>query len=99
MFQLTAAAANQLAGIRHTRGIPDSAGLRVYSEPLPSGERGMALGFADMPASDDLVTEQQGTRVFVAAEMAEQLSDSSLDVADTPDGPKLTVRPSDFGAS
>jgi Fe-S cluster assembly iron-binding protein IscA len=97
MLQVTAAAAAELAEIRRERGIPDTVGLRVYSEAHADGERAMALGFTEAPAGDDVVTEQQGTQVYVAAEMVEPLAEAALDLADTPDGPTLTLRPAQPG--
>lgn len=99
MLQLTAAAAEELSEIRRQRGIPENVGLRVYTEAHGDGERAMALGFAEAPASDDVVTEQQGMQVFVAAEMVEPLAESALDIAETADGPTLTVRPVEPGGS
>jgi Fe-S cluster assembly iron-binding protein IscA len=51
----------------------------------------VGLAFAAVPAEDDEVTEQEGTRMFVAPEVVEPLSSAALDVEETPDGPQLVL--------
>lgn len=46
----------------------------------------LGLAFADVPAEDDQITESEGTRVFLAPEVAVPLEEAALDVRDTPEG-------------
>lgn len=93
MFTLTPAAAAELAQFRHSRGISDSAGIRASADPAGDGQLRVALAFSELPAEDDQVTEQQGTKVFVAADLVEPLAETALDVAQTPEGPELRLTP------
>jgi Fe-S cluster assembly iron-binding protein IscA len=91
MLQLTSAAATQLAQARESQGLPDSFGLRVFGEPQPGGGVSLGLAFAEVPAEDDQVSEQEGTRLFVAPEVVEPLATAALDVEETPEGVKLIL--------
>src|SRR5918999_6254367 len=91
MLQLTHAAAAEIGEARRAQGLPDTFGLRVFGEPRSGGEMAVGLTFAEVPAEDDQVTEQEGTRVFVAPEVAGPLSSAALDVAHTPEGTKLVL--------
>lgn len=91
MLQLTHAAAAQIDEARRVQGLPETVGLRVFGEPQPEGEMGLGLTFAEVPAEDDQVTEQEGTRIFVAPEVAGPLASAALDVAETPQGTKLVL--------
>jgi hypothetical protein len=53
----------------------------------------MKLGvtLADVPAESDQVTECEGTRLFVAPEVASSLETSALDIRPTAEGAKLVV--------
>lgn len=91
MLQLTSAAAAQIAEARESRGLPDSFGLRLFGESQPEGGISLGLTFAEVPGEDDLVTEQEGTRMFVAPEVVEPLATAALDAEETPDGMKLVL--------
>lgn len=91
MLQVTSAAATQLAQARESQGLPDTFGLRVYGEPQPGGGISLGLAFAELPAEDDQVSEQEGTRIFVAPEVIEPLATAALDVEETPEGVKLIL--------
>jgi Fe-S cluster assembly iron-binding protein IscA len=91
MLQLTSAAAAQLVQARELQGLPETFGLRVFGEPQPNGEISLALTFVEVPAEDDQVSEQEGTRVFVAPEVVEPLATAALDVEETPEGVKLIL--------
>lgn len=98
MFQVTDAAAAHLAEAARGRGLPDTVGIRVYGEPQSEGGLAVGLVFAEVPAEDDQVAEQSGTRVFLAPEVAGALSEVSLDLKETSEGPKLTLIYSDTGS-
>ena len=93
MFQVTQAAAERLARTRQSRGLPETTGVRLYGEHRGAGEVALGLAFTELPAEDDLVSEQQGTIVFIAPEVAEPLSSVALDVQETPEGPRLVLTP------
>ena len=97
MLKLTNAAASQVAEARQAQGLPETAGLRVFGEPQPGGGMTVGLTFAEVPAADDEVTEQEGTRVFVAPEVVGPLSSAALDVKDTPEGVQLVLTEQDPG--
>jgi Fe-S cluster assembly iron-binding protein IscA len=91
MLQLTSRAAIQVAQARESQGLPDTFGLRVFGEPQPDGGISLTLAFAQVPAEDDQVSEQEGTRIFVAPEVVEPLATAALDVEETADGVKLVL--------
>jgi Fe-S cluster assembly iron-binding protein IscA len=91
MLRLTHAAATEVAQARQARGLPESFGLRIFGEPQPGGAIDLGLAFAEVPAEDDQVTEQEGTRLFLAPEVVEPLATAALDVQDTPDGTTLVL--------
>ena len=95
MLQVTSDAANVLAEAREAQELPEDYGVRVFAHADESGQASLALAFAEQPSEGDQVTEQDGTEVYVAPELAEPLADSTLDVTDGPDGPELTLVPPD----
>jgi Fe-S cluster assembly iron-binding protein IscA len=97
MLQLTHAAATQVALARESQGLPESFGLRVFGEPEPGGGVSLSLAFAEEPAEDDQVSEQQGTRLFLAPEVVEPLAGAALDVQETPEGAQLVLTPQERG--
>lgn len=97
MFQVTEAAAVQLAEARSDRGIPDSAGIRVFGEPQGGNQMALGLAFTEVPAEDDVVIQQHGTAVFIASEVAGPLDEITLDVEETSEGPKLVLTSAEPG--
>ena len=93
MLQVTDSAVSALQETREAQEVPESYGVRVFANQGESGEPTLALAFAEEPAEGDQVTEQAGTEIYVAPELAEPLADSKLDVEDTPDGPQLALVP------
>ncbi|MGH9264863.1 MAG: hypothetical protein ACRD1D_09235 [Acidimicrobiales bacterium] len=91
MLQLTHAAATQVAQARQSQGLPETFGLRIYGEQQAGGGLTLGLAFAELPSEDDQITEQQGTKLFIASEVVEPLSSAALDVQDTPDGATLVL--------
>lgn len=96
-MQLTQAAAQQVTIAREAQGVPDTFGLRVFGEPQASGGTALGLAFAEVPAEDDQVIEQEGLRVFVAPEVAGPLTSVALDVEETPEGAKLVLTQQEGG--
>jgi len=91
MLQLTHAAAVQVAEARQAQGLPESFGLRLFGEPRSAGEMALGVTFAAVPAEDDEVTEQEGTRLFLAPEVVRPLATAALDIEQTAEGPKLVL--------
>ncbi len=92
MLQLTHEAATGLAQVRRERGLPDTCGIGVFGEQTSGDELGMEITFAEVPAEDDqVITEREGTRVFVAPEVAVLLSSAALDIERTSEGTKLVL--------
>lgn len=79
MLQLTRTAAMALDEVRRQQQIPADYGVRLSGSPTPEGELGLQITFAEAPADTDEVDEQFGTKVFVAQEVVEPLSDVVLD--------------------
>jgi Fe-S cluster assembly iron-binding protein IscA len=92
MLQVTDTAAAVLREAREAQDLPDSFGVRISGQPTPTGEMTVALAFSEGPGDNDQVTEQEGTQVFVAPEVAEPLSEAVIDVEDTAEGPQLSIR-------
>jgi Fe-S cluster assembly iron-binding protein IscA len=98
MVQITSSAAEILQQQRDEQSIPDAYGVRLYAAKGADNDRfGIAMGFALDPAEGDEVTEEHGTRLFVAREVAGVLADARLDAAsdtaDTGEGsPRLVLR-------
>lgn len=98
MLQCTRAAADTLDQVRSQQGLPESFGVRLFPSEVSDGRVGLGLEFAEAPAEGDQVTEQHGTRVIVAPEIAEDLSELTLDVVPDPSAngngaPQLVLRP------
>jgi Fe-S cluster assembly iron-binding protein IscA len=91
MLLLTHDAAAEIAEARRAQGVPETFGVRLFGAPQSEGGMEVGLTFAQVPAEDDEVTEQEGTRVFVAPEVAGPLAAAALDVEQTPEGAKLVL--------
>ena len=83
MLQVTRSAASTLAGARAQQGLPDHFGVRIFASATPDMKSALQFGFAAEPETDDLVAETEGTRVFVAPEVAPALENSVLDTEET----------------
>jgi iron-sulfur cluster assembly protein len=59
-------------------GLPESGGLRISAQDL-GDSTGLGLAVTPLPSEDDQVIEEEGARVFVAAEVAPFLDDKVLD--------------------
>lgn len=96
MFELTSRAAAALADARARKGLADKTAIRISASKSGNGssatQRGYQLRFASRPAPDDLMVEQAGTKVFLAADLAEPLEASVLDMVDTERGKRLVLR-------
>lgn len=81
MLQVTSSAASVLAGTRAREGLPDHFGVRIFAgaTATPDTRSAFQFGFVEQPQPNDQVTEAEGTRVFVAPEVAPALESSVLD--------------------
>ncbi len=98
MLQMTETAANTVEEARHQQGIPAEYGVRVFATETTSDATAIAIGFVAAPEDGDVVTEQHGTLLFVAPDMAEPLSNVEIDVAPDVSGngsapPQLVFQP------
>ena len=93
MLQVTARAATILKEARSQRGVPETFGLRV-AQPTPSSnsQSPVHLEFSEEPAPGDQVSEANGLRLFVAAEIAEPLSEQAIDAQGAEPGSDLVIR-------
>jgi Fe-S cluster assembly iron-binding protein IscA len=81
MLQVTPSAASTLAGARAQEGLPDHFGVRIFAgaTATPDMKSAYQFGFVEAPETSDQVTEAEGTRVFVAPEVADSLENALLD--------------------
>lgn len=91
MLQLTPAAASLLGGAIRARRLPASAGVRVSGARRGDGRLELGLDLAAAPEAGDNVTERDGTRLFIAPEISDDLSSATLDVQRTDAGTRLTI--------
>jgi Fe-S cluster assembly iron-binding protein IscA len=95
MLQITDAAVAALEEARAAQQVPDDHGVRVSAQPDPNDGANtvLALGFIEEPAEGDHVTDQAGTDIYIAPEVAEPLADTVLDIEQTPEGAQLILKP------
>jgi Fe-S cluster assembly iron-binding protein IscA len=92
MLKVTTEAAYVLKAAREGVTTP-TAGLRIKRAENPNdGWDGFRIGYQQDPESTDQVFEQDGLSVFVAADVADALSDRILDVDATSHGAELIFR-------
>lgn len=93
MFELTSRAAAALAETRAQSGLGETIAIRISASESSNGSSaGYQLRFASHPSPDDLVMETGGTRVFLAAELAEPLEAAVLDTVATEEGERLVLK-------
>jgi Fe-S cluster assembly iron-binding protein IscA len=92
MLKVTSEAAYVLKAAREGVTTP-TAGLRIKRSDNPNDPwDGFKIGFQQDPDVTDQVFEQDGLRVFVAVEVADELSERTLDVDATSHGAELVFR-------
>lgn len=72
-----------LANARAQTGLPDHFGVRVFASVTPEARSTFQLDFVEGPEEGDQVGETEGTRFFVAPEVAEPLENALLDAEET----------------
>jgi Fe-S cluster assembly iron-binding protein IscA len=94
MLTLSESAADVLSSSRSERGLSDSAHLRVApADHAP--DRGLSLTFVDEPMDGDETGESHGVSLCVAAEVAEALDGTTIDVQTVDERPQLVIVPAD----
>ena len=79
MLTLTDSAAEAVKNAMDAaEGLPESGGLRISAQDL-GDSTGLGLAVTPLPGENDQVIEEEGARVFVAAEVAPFLDDKVLD--------------------
>jgi Fe-S cluster assembly iron-binding protein IscA len=99
MLRCTASAAAVLQELRERNSIPGN-GVRLFAVRSSGGDIRLGMNFTDQPSAGDEVTQQHGTTVIVAPEIAQQVAKLTLDVVPDPSSngersPQLVLRPSD----
>jgi Fe-S cluster assembly iron-binding protein IscA len=84
MLQLTRAAAVTLDQVRQQQGLPDSFGVRIFPAETPAGDVTLGVVFTDAPSEGDEVTQQHGTQVILASEVATHLDGMTVDAVPDP---------------
>src|SRR5918992_5300905 len=95
MLQMTDRAADLLRNLRDEAQLPESAGVRIYSETASSGEPTLSIGFTPDPMPADQVTDHAGLRLFVAPEIADPLAGAVMDVIADNGESQLVFRPAE----
>jgi len=100
MLKITDAAVAALEEARAAQQVPDDHGVRVSAQPDPEDAENtvLALGFIEAPAEGDQVTDQAGTDIYIAPEVAEPLAGTVLDIEQTPEGAQLILKPQEDGS-
>ncbi len=98
MLQMTDRAADLLRNLRDEAQLPESAGVRIYSETAATGEPTLSIGFTPEPMPADQIADHAGLRLFVAQEIAEPLAGAVMDVVADNGESQLIFRPADATA-
>lgn len=95
MLRLSENAAAALENVRVAEGVPESYGVRLSGGQEPDGNIVINVAFVETPEDADQVTEQSGTEVYIAPEVADPLSTAMMDVQAADDGLQLVFRSQD----
>jgi Fe-S cluster assembly iron-binding protein IscA len=92
MLHVSENAAAALENLRASEGIPETYGVRLSGAEESDGNIVINLAFVEQADDADQVTEQSGTEVYVAPEVAAPLSTAVMDVQASDDGLQLVFR-------
>jgi len=92
MVEITQGATNLLNAVRAAEGVPENYGLRFYPETAGDGGAGGGLAFAKAPAQGDQVSEQEEIPLYVAPEVAQELTEAVLDVEAEGSSQRFVIR-------
>ncbi len=76
---VTRAAADVIELVREEHQVPEEFGVRLFPAGTRPDETTVAIDFAATPSDGDEVSEQHGTMVFVAQDVASVLAHAELD--------------------
>jgi len=94
MIEVTQGATNLVNELRAAQGIPDSYGLRFYSQAVADGTAAVGIAFAQGPGEGDQIITEKALPVYVAPEVAHELGDAVLDVEGEPVPQRFVIRTS-----
>jgi Fe-S cluster assembly iron-binding protein IscA len=93
MLQISQSAELALRRIRQKNDFPDAAAVRIGPVRTPGGEVGIGFAFTEGPEENDQVlSDKQGFRVYLADELAAPLEEAALDATSDEDGITLELR-------
>lgn len=92
MLALTSRAAATLADVRSQMGLPEHFGVRIFTSARPGESSTFQVGFVERPEEGDEVGETEGTRFFVAPEIAGPLARHVLDAQEAGERRRLVLR-------
>ena len=92
MLQCTDAAATILNEARERQGLPETYGLRLRASAHAGSQSGVEISFVPSPAPGDEVTIANGTRLFVAPDLAPKVASLTLDSSPDPEAPGFVLR-------
>lgn len=87
MFSITEAAGAHLAGLLERAEAPEDVFARLEQE-----EGGLALRLGHADPGDNTFAHEGKTVLVLSDELHQQLADSTLDVEDTDQGPRLRLQ-------
>jgi iron-sulfur cluster assembly protein len=79
VLAITESAADAIRGIVSGPDLPESAGLRIATQPGAPTPGTLEVSVAEIPADTDQVVDESGARVFVEESAIELLDDKLLD--------------------
>lgn len=94
MLTLTEGAAEAVKSIvSSSPNVPETAGLRISEQEMPGGDAQFQLSLAENPLDEDEVIEENGARVFLESDAAQDLDDKVLDAAVDETGVRFSISP------
>ena len=82
MLTLTEGAAEAVKSIvSSSPNVPETAGLRISEQESEGGEARFQLSLVEAPLAEDEVIEENGARIFLESDAAQDLDDKVLDAA------------------
>ncbi|HEU5002351.1 MAG TPA: iron-sulfur cluster biosynthesis protein [Actinomycetota bacterium] len=80
MIQVSERATSVLNELREAQDIPGTYGVRFYQQVDEDGSAAVAISLAQAPAQGDQVVMERELPVFVAPDVAAEISEAVLDV-------------------
>ena len=92
MVEISQGATELLNAVRTAEGIPESYGVRFYSEKDRNGASAVGIAFAQGPVTGDEVAVAKDLPVYIAPEVAAEMGDAVLDVDAGAGSPRFVIR-------